>query len=209
MSIKKDSIILFQGDSITEWGRNHQDYSSLGSGYAMMAAGYFNVMHPELNVKFLNRGIGGNKSGDLVNRWQKDCIDLKPDVVSILVGINDTWRRYDSNEVTTVEEYRENYHYLLSEIKNKLNSKIVICEPFLLPVTEEQKKYWLEDLEPKIRVVKELSKEFNASYIPFNEKFKEASTKNNNEFWVLDGVHPTFSGHALMSKLWLQFIEEI
>jgi lysophospholipase L1-like esterase len=134
---------------------------------------------------------------------------LKPDVVSILIGINDCWRRYDSNDPMSTEEYKKNYHYILSEIKEKLNAQIILCEPFVLPVTEEQKKFWREDLDPKIQAVRELAREFNAIFIPFDGMFAAAAVKQAPEYWAADGVHPTQAGHALMSQKWLEAVGAI
>lgn len=135
---------------------------------------------------------------------QKDCIDLKPDLVSILIGINDTWRRFDSNDPTAVEQYRDNLYYMLNEVKEKLNAKIIICEPFLLSVTEEQKRIWKKDLDPKIQAARELTREFNAIYIPLDGIFASACTNADPSFWSADGVHPTDAGHALIAENWLK-----
>lgn len=207
MDIKKDSLILFQGDSITDCSRLRDDGNDLGKGYAMMTAAAFNAMYPEMHVRFLNRGISGNRAINLKERWQEDCIDLRPDVVSILIGINDTWRKFDRQDPTTVEAFKESYHYILTEIKEKLDAKIIIMEPFLLPVKEEQKKLWREDLDPKINAARELAREFNATYIPLDGIFASAAVKREPSFWAADGVHPTQAGHALIAKAWLENIK--
>ena len=209
MRIKKESIILFQGDSVTDCGRNKEDINSLGNGYPMMAAAFFGATYPELKVKFVNKGISGNRVKDLDARWKKDCIDIKPDVVSILIGINDCWRKFDDNDPTTAIEFKATYHKILTEIKEKLHAKIIICEPFLLPVKEEQKVLWREDLDPKIHVARELAREFEALYIPFDGVFAEASTKQTLGFWAADGVHPTLAGHALIAKTWLETVKQL
>lgn len=204
MLIKDNFTVLFQGDSVTDCGRNYEDDAMLGAGYAAIAAALFNAQYPQMNVKFLNKGISGNRTIDLMKRWQKDCIDLSPDIVSILIGINDCWRRFDSNDPTASQQYKENFRYILSKVKEKLDAKIIICEPFLLPVTEEQKNVWREDLDPKIQAARELAREFNAIYIPFDGIFAAKSTSVEPSFWAGDGVHPTPAGHALMAKTWLE-----
>jgi lysophospholipase L1-like esterase len=206
MLIKEDSLVLFQGDSITDWGRNYEDPDDLGQGYVLMTAAWFNALYPELNVNFINRGISGNRTSDLVSRWQKDCLDLKPDVLSILVGINDTWRRFDQNDPTTPKAFEANYRLLLTEVRQKLNCPIIMGEPFLLPVTEEQKTKWRADLNPKIDIVRALAREFNAIYLPYDGIFAAAATKQPAEYWAADGVHPTPAGQALMSRYWLQAV---
>lgn len=207
--LKKDAIVLFQGDSITDCGRDREDNSAMGNGYAMMSAAWYQALHPERNTTFLNRGISGNRVEDLMKRWEQDCLDLKPDVVSILIGINDTWRRYDSNDPTSAETYYQNYRVILSQVKDVLDAHIIVCEPFLLPVTDAQKKLWREDLDPKIQAARELSRDFHATYIPFDGIFAAACAVQTPEFWAADGVHPTPAGHALMAKHWLEAIHTL
>lgn len=207
--LKENALVLFQGDSVTDWGRNYEDGGSLGNGYAMMCAAWFNSLYPELNFRFVNRGISGNRVKDLESRWQRDCIDLKPDVVSILIGINDTWRRFDNNDPTSAESFEASYRRILIDVKQKTEARIILCEPFLLPVTEAQKKLWREDLDPKINVVRSLSREFGAVYIPFDGIFAQASAKQPPEYWAADGVHPTPAGFALMSRNWLEALEDL
>jgi lysophospholipase L1-like esterase len=204
--IQEGSLILFQGDSVTDCGRSRENDSILGGGYANMVSASLSATYPEKKYRFLNRGISGNRVQDLRGRWADDCIELKPDVVSILIGINDTWRKFDRNDPTSTLKYREDYYYILSQIREKLNAKIILCEPFLLPVHEEQKVLWREDLDPKIHVVRELAREFNAIYVPFDGMFASAACKRELEFWAPDGVHPTQAGHALMSKKWIDTV---
>lgn len=192
--------ILFQGDSITDCGRSREDFYGLGNGYAMMVAKLFNELYPDLQVEFINRGIGGNRAIDLKNRWQEDCIDLKPDFLSILIGINDVWRRYDSNNPTTALEFEENYRYILEETIAKLpNTKIIILEPFVLPVPEDRIK-WREDLDPKIQVARKLAAEFKAIYLPLDGMFASAYIASSPEIFAPDGVHPSEKGHNLIAN---------
>ena len=205
--IKKNNIVLFQGDSITDAGRNRENTDDLGYGYAAIASSLFSAAKPEKNVKFYNRGISGNRVIDLKDRWKKDCIDLKPDVLSILIGINDCWRRYDNNEATSIDDFESVYHDLLNEVKSKLpETKIIICEPFVLPIPLDRIK-WREDLDPKIQASRRLAVEFKTLYIPFDSIFAIAGIKAPLQFWAPDGVHPTLPGHALMAKEWLKYIK--
>lgn len=205
--MSKNTTVLFQGDSITDAGRNRDDSESLGFGYAMFAASWFTAQHPEKPVKFINRGISGNRIIDLQSRWQKDCLDLNPALVSILIGINDTWRRYDSNDPTTAEQYEAGYRDILNQTK-KLGAKLVLCEPFVLHVAENRVRY-REDLEPKIEVVNKLAKEFHAILIPLDKIFSEVSKLRPPSFWAQDGVHPTPAGHALIAQHWLKAVENL
>jgi lysophospholipase L1-like esterase len=205
--MQKNITVLFQGDSITDAGRNRDDSESLGFGYALFAASWFQAQHPEKPVRFLNRGISGNRICDLQTRWGKDCLELKPVLVSILIGINDTWRRYDQNDPTTTEQFESGYRNILTQTIN-IGAKLVLCEPFILHVSEDRIRY-REDLDPKIEVVNKLAKEFNAILIPFDKIFQEVSKLRPPAFWAVDGVHPTPAGHALMAQHWLKAFEPL
>ena len=204
MLIKDGMTVLFQGDSITDCGRNNDQFG-MGTGYAMRVASNFTSRFPQLNVKFINRGISGNRVCDLVARWEEDCIALKPDIVSILIGVNDVWRRYDDNDPTTIENFKSSYREILTQVKNKTNAKIVICEPFVLPVPQDRIA-WREDLDPKIQAIRELAREFGAIYIPLDGMFAAVSTQQDCGNWADDGVHPTQAGHALIADAWLSAV---
>jgi len=203
MLIKANQLVLFQGDSITDCGRLREQPGDLGRGYAMIAAARLAAGHPELRVRFLNRGISGNRAIDLVERWKADCIDLKPDWVSILIGINDAWRWMDSGEKTPVERFEASYRRILEATRKELGARLVICEPFLLPVPKDLVR-WREDLDPKIQVCRKLAREFGAVYVPFDGLFAAATSRREAEFWASDGVHPSEAGHALMAQAWLE-----
>jgi lysophospholipase L1-like esterase len=206
MLIKKNDLILFQGDSITDCGRDRSQPDSLGSGYAMMAASFLSATHPELAPVFFNRGISGNRTGDLIDRWQEDCIDLKPDVLSLYIGINDVWRRYDRNMPTSVGEFEKNYRILLERTLENLPSvKLVMVEPFVLPVPEDRKA-WREDLDPKIEVVRHLAREYKAVHVALDGIFAAALTRQEPAYWAPDGVHPSLAGHALIAQSWLKAV---
>lgn len=205
MLINCNTTVLFQGDSITDASRIRQDPADLGRGYAMMAAAWFNALHPEMKVNFLNRGISGDRVRNLLDRWQEDCLKLRPDVVSIMIGINDTWRHFDEcREFTPAEAYKRDYREILKQIRDNTNAKIVLCEPYLLPFTKEQEGEWRIDLDPKIEAVKELAAEFDAVLVPLDQVFAEAADIRDKSFWLYDGVHPTPYGHALIAQHWLR-----
>lgn len=204
--IKDNSIVLFQGDSITDCGRSRENDEELGAGYANMVAAWFSAAYPEKNVKFINRGISGNRVRDLVARWEEDCIKLKPSLVSILIGINDCWRRYDRNDPTSVEDFKAGYRKILTQIRENLDAEILICEPFVLPYPEDRKQ-WREDLDPKIQAVRELAREFKTLYVPLDGLFAAACTQREPKFWAADGVHPTQAGHALIAQAWLKAVK--
>ncbi|TFG73396.1 MAG: GDSL family lipase, partial [Anaerolineales bacterium] len=118
--IENNAVVLFQGDSITNAGRSRDNDADLGHGYAALAAAWFSALYPEKNVKFLNRGISGNRVADLKARWDNDCLDLHPTWVSIMIGINDTWRRFDSDDPTSTENYERDFRFICTEVHDKL-----------------------------------------------------------------------------------------
>ncbi|KZE74750.1 SGNH/GDSL hydrolase family protein [Paenibacillus elgii] len=204
--IEDGAVVLFQGDSITDCGRNREAGSDLGRGYALIASALFASKYPEKQVQFINRGISGNRVKDLQQRWQEDCLDLKPTWVSIYIGINDTWRRYDRNDPTSVEAFAEGYRDLIVRTKETLDAKLILVEPFVLPVPEDRKR-WREDLDPKINAVRELAREFETLYVPLDGLFAAASTKAPSAYWAPDGVHPSPAGHALIANAWLETVQ--
>lgn len=203
--IQQGDVVLFQGDSITDAGRNKEAAHDLGKGYALMTAALFSAAYPELQVKFYNRGISGNRAKDLLTRWDTDCIELRPNVVSIYIGINDTWRRYDRNDPTSAEQFGQQYRELIVRTKEMLDARLVLIEPFVLPVPEDRKT-WREDLDPKIQIVRELAREFGAPLVPLDGLFAQASTRAPSASWAADGVHPTPAGHALIANAWLKTV---
>lgn len=204
--IEDGAVVLFQGDSITDCGRNRETAADLGRGYALIASALFASKYPEKQVHFINRGISGNRVKDLQQRWQEDCLDLKPTWVSIYIGINDTWRRYDRNDPTSVEAFAEGYRDLIVRTKETLDAKLILVEPFVLPVPEDRKR-WREDLDPKINAVRELAREFETLYVPLDGLFAAASTKAQSAYWAPDGVHPSPAGHALIANAWLEAVQ--
>ena len=203
MLIKDDSLVLFQGDSITDCGRDRNNPDDLGNGYPLLVASLFNSLYPEKNVKFINRGISGNRVRNLKERWQEDCLDLKPDYVSILIGINDCWRRYDNNDPTSSSDYEKDYRYILEKTRDELGAKLILLEPFVLPYPADREA-WREDLDPKIQVVRKLAREFDALYIALDGLFAEAASKAAPAYWAGDVVHPSPAGHGLIARAWLE-----
>jgi len=205
LRIKPGATVLFQGDSITDCGRDRDNPADLGRGYALMAAGLFGVDQPELGVKFLNRGIGGDRVKDLQARWKEDCIALQPDWVTIYIGINDCWRRYDRDDPTSAASFEAGYRELLERTQRETGANLVLMEPFVLPVPADRGA-WREDLDPKIDVVRRLAREYGALLVPLDGLFAQASMRAESAYWAPDGVHPSPAGHALIAKAWLQTI---
>jgi lysophospholipase L1-like esterase len=190
--------VVFIGDSVTDCGRDIEP--PFGDGYVreISRAGI-------LTSDIINVGTSGHRLVDLEKRWQIDVLEHKPTMLSIAIGINDTWRRYDDNDPTSTKDFRDRYHHLLTWTKTEFNPLFVLCEPFLLPVREEMKT-WREDLDPKIAVVHEMAREFGAVLVPFDQHLNVLSETIHMSDIAEDGIHPTPFGHQEMARLWLKSI---
>ena len=210
---QKDNTILFQGDSITDAGREKEkelpnSSRSFGSGYAFLAASDLLNTLPEKDLTIYNRGISGNKVYQLAERWQKDCLDLKPDVLSILIGVNDYWHFRNGKYDGTVEVYENDFRKLLTSTKEKLpNVKLVICEPFAVLNTSAVDESWIEPMKGFQSSAKKIAKEFSAIWVPFQQVFDEAVKHAPATYWTGDGVHPAMPGAQLMAEAWLRAVE--
>lgn len=205
--------ILFQGDSITDGGRGrNKDWNHvMGQDYAYLISSRLWYDFPDKDFQFFNRGISGNKITDLAARWQADTLDLKPDLLSILIGINDTSAWINSDKNYTVENYESGYRSLLQKTKQEMpNIQFVICEPFVLPVGNVKNKW--EEYESGVQqrqvVAKRLSLEFNAVYIEFQDAFNKALKKAPADYWVWDGIHPMPAGHEMMAREWIKGVNK-
>jgi lysophospholipase L1-like esterase len=200
---------LFQGDSITDGnrGRSNDPNHIMGHGYAFSIASRVGEVFAEKNNLFYNRGISGNKITDLEKRWQIDTLDLKPDVLSILIGINDTDSVLRQQNVVTAEKYEEVYRSLLTQTRTQLpNCIFVLCEPFILPVGRVKENWtsFNDDLQKRQQTVHRLSKEFKTVFVPLQKIFNEAVERAAADYWMWDGIHPTYSGHELITNEWLK-----
>ncbi len=205
MKIRSGMKLLFQCDSITDAGRVFDPYG-LGEGYVRMIVEQLSVRRPSLELTFLNRGVSADRVRDLRDRWEDDCLRLEPDVVSILVGINDVLAGPFFGEVTSLSDFEADYSGILKLTREKLNAKIVLIEPFLLPVSKDLTSY-RSDLDSRIRIIRKLSGEFETELVGLDSIFSEAAKQQEPEYWSVDGVHPTAAGHALIAKSWLDLVE--
>ncbi len=204
--LNKNSLVLFQGDSITDTGRtgSADPDASLGQGYPAKIAEAFANDYADLGLTVVNRGISGNRTWDLLNRWDKDCIDIKPDYFSLLIGVNDTWRRYDSGMITTAEEYEANMRTLLDRVVKETGAKIILLNIFLLDVNDDKARM-RPDLVEKQAVIAKLVEDYDVIYIDIQKKFDEM-VANGTPMTDLseDGVHPTDFGHSVIAAEWLR-----
>ena len=208
--LKEDNLIfLFQGDSITDGnrGRNNDPNHIMGHGYAFSIASRVGADFPEKHFSFYNRGISGNKITDLQARWQKDVLDIKPDVLSILVGVNDVHSVIRQKDVVTAEKFEEVYRMVLTQTRTQLPQCLfVICEPFILPVLSVKDDWskWENEIKKRQNIAADLSKEYNAVFVPLQTVFNKAAVRATPEYWIWDGIHPTVAGHELIAREWLK-----
>lgn len=202
---KKGEVVLFQGDSITDWGRDLNDITSLSDGYVGKIGSIFRTFFRDSGITFINKGVSGDRVPDLIVRYIEDILDQEPDFISILIGINDVWRRYDSEDPSTVDAFRDHYEYLLKMLRHNIpNIKILLMEPFLLHTKPEQ-KIWREDLDPKIQVVREMAQKYADYFIPLDGIFAELCVHGYKpEELADDGVHPTDAGNAVIAHAYLK-----
>jgi len=205
--------VLFQGDSITDGGRSYdKDWNHiLGQGYVFLVSSQLWYDHLDRPMMFFNRGISGNTVDDLLSRWQTDTIALKPDILTILVGVNDAYHVIKNINPKSVDEFRSSYHTLLQQTKDALpDTKIVLCEPFILPVGQVKNDpiNWQNAITPRQAVVKEMATLFNTVYIPLQEVFLSACKKKPADYWVWDGIHPMPAGHKLIAQEWIKTVKK-
>lgn len=210
ITLKKGATILMQGDSITDARRDranedkYNDFKVLGNGYAKLVAYHLLTVHADKELKIYNRGISGHKVPDLDKRWDKDCLALKPDVLSILIGVNDMWHRMSGRYDGTPEEYEAGYKALLTRTKDALpDVQLIVCEPFALRCGAVTDK-WFPQWDERVAAAKAVSDAFDAVYVPFESMFKAATAAGSPpEHWAQDGVHPSGHGQGLMAARWL------
>jgi len=213
IKLQKDQVILFQGDSITDSGRNKEDTGfntarNLGTGYPLLAGAVLLNKYEALSLKIYNKGISGNKVFQLAERWDVDCLDLKPDVLSILIGVNDIWHKLTGNYNGTVDIYRKDYITLLERTMKALpNVKLIICEPFAVKGIKAVDDTWYPEFDEYRKAAGEIARQFRATFIPYQSIFNEAQKRAPGSYWTGDGVHPTLAGAQLMAKAWMKAIE--
>lgn len=197
-------ILHFTGDSVTDCGRRTDADGHLGDGYVRLLS-----ERPDLaGDRVVNTGINGNRIRELTERWQRDVLATPPDLLSVLVGINDTWRRYDSADPTSVDEYAEGYARLIDQARAAGVRAVVLCEPFVVPISDEQRA-WRDDLNPKIEAVRMLVREFGAVLVETDRVLTALAAEVGAGAVAADGVHPTAAGHRAIANLWWGSTEQV
>ena len=205
----KNVRLLFQGDSITDAGRDKRNYYDLGSGYPKYAAELLKASNHEINFEFINLGISGNRTGQLFDRLYTDAISLQPDVISILIGINDIWHRGPASYVATTDEQIElNYREILKNLKAKTNAKIVMLSPYVLDA--EDKAPIKNELATVLPIIRKLADEFADVYIPLDEIFEDAmATQPGPLYYSADGVHPNENGAKFIGECYARAVNKL
>ena len=212
VALQKDNKILFQGDSITDAGRDKKNQipnaqKAFGGGYAWMAASHLLISNPEFNLTIHNRGISGNKVHQLAARWDKDCIALQPDILSILIGVNDIWHGLNGRYDGTVKTYEKDFIALLERTRKSLpNTRFIICEPFVLKCGAVNDK-WFPEFDHYRESARKISERFEGIFVPFQSMFDQAVKYAPAKHWAGDGVHPSSHGASLMAHFWLKAIQ--
>jgi lysophospholipase L1-like esterase len=206
-AFKPGARILFQRDSITDGnrGRNAEPNHILGHGYVFIIAARHGAAFPGAKLDFMNRGVSGNTVLDLEKRWQKDTLDLKPDVLSILIGVNDRGRR------VPLAKYEQTYDKLLADAKaGNPKTKLVLCEPFVVNhlATKPQHGSPNADTVKRQEIVARLAKKHGAAFVPFQAALDRATERAPAIHWIWDDVHPTYSGHQILVDEWERVVRE-
>lgn len=210
--IEAGGVVLFQGDSITDGGRNRDDATpnaqpALGNGYAWLAAAHLLIDRPDDKLTIFNRGISGNKVFQLAERWDVDALELKPDVLSILIGVNDIWHKLQGKHDGTAETYEQAYRALVERTRGALpDVRLVVCEPFVLRCGAVDDR-WFPEFDDYRAAAKRVADAAGAVFVPFQEVFDRAVKLAPPDRWAKDGVHPSPDGAALMAHAWRRYVE--
>lgn len=203
----KNKLILFQGDSVTDVLRSREDLNDLGNGYVKFIDEI--LRSKNIPCKILNRGVSGDTSNLMLKRWNEDTINLKPDIINILIGVNDTWRRYDSNCVTSSKDFKDTYTKILDVTLEKTNAKIILCMPFILEFDDFMKEMKYDDLVFKQEIIRELSIKYNLPLFDFQKILDCALQKSEISELVMEGIHPCEKGHRILAEYWINEIKKL
>ena len=209
--------VLFQGDSITDAGRDRNNFYGLGWGYAYLAAGALGVDRPN-DFEFVNRGVSGNRVTDMYARIKDDFINLKPDYASIYIGVNDVWHEIAYQNGVDTAKFEKIYTMLIDEVQAACPGiKLMILSPYVLEGTAtcnteampDRLERFQKDVAEKAAVAKKIAEKYGFPLVELQAAFDEASQKAPASHWSRDGVHPTVNGHELIKRLWLKTFSEM
>ena len=197
--------ILFQGDSVTDAGRDRSNPADLGEGYPKFASAMIQDSYPDTEFEFVDLGIGGNRTEHLVARLESDFIEIQPDIVSIMIGINDVWHHYSHGIETTDEQFEKNYRAVLDAVKSLTNARILMIQPFLLETVDPAKQVLCEELARKQQIISRLVEEYADVYLPLDEVL-HTEADEEPAYYSADGVHPTPDGACCIGEAYLRAV---
>lgn len=203
--------VLFQGDSITDAIRSRDSDEYRGSGYATLVSARLSCDNPG-EFEFINRGVSGDKILQILARIKADIINLKPDIMSILVGVNDVWHGLARNEGTDAELYEHSYNFLIDEVQRALpNTKIMILEPYVCrgEATADNFEEFHREVLSRAAAAKRVAEKHGLKFVPLQKVFDDAEKKYPSQKWLIDGVHPAAAGHELIAREWISAYNEI
>ena len=203
--------ILFQGDSITDAGRSRDSDIDFGWGYPLLVKAQLGYENPG-KYEFINRGVSGNRVVDLYARIKMDIINLQPDVMSILIGVNDVWHEFGNQNGVDADKFFKVYCMLIEEVKEELpDIKIIILEPFVLKGsgTEAHWEDFRAQVEKRADMAKKVAEKFSLPFVPLQEGFDALCEKAQPDYWLRDGVHPTSMGHEYIKNEWLKVFSSL
>ncbi len=200
--------ILFQGDSITDAGRDRENIHDMGDGYPRYASAMLDDAFPDMEFEFVNLGISGNRTEDLVERLESDFVAVQPDIVSIHIGINDVWHHYSHGIETTDEQFEIRLRTVLDALKNRTDAKILMIQPFLFEEVANAAEGMREELARKQEIFESLAEEYADVYLPLDEILHTQTTEPQS-YYSADGVHPTPDGACFIGEAYLSAISPL
>ncbi len=205
----KSIKLVFQGDSVTDGMRDRRNYHEMGMSYPKYASALIKEENPDVDFEFINMGISGNRSSQLFDRFYTDALAFEPDIISVLIGVNDIWHRYDASRVMTTDaQFALNYRSILERIRRESSAKIIMLAPFVLDA--EDKQYLKPELFSLLMIVRELAAEFADAYVPLDQLFADAiKTQPSPCYYSYDGIHPNENGAALIGRAYADAVNKL
>lgn len=213
ISLEENDIVLFQGDSITDAGRDYSktlpnDTGCMGKGYALIAGSNLLEAHTDKKLQIYNKAVSGSKVFQMASRWDSDCLEIKPNVLSILIGVNDFWHTMTAGYKGTIETYRTDYKALIERTLKALpNVKLIIGEPYAINHVNRVTDIWYPKFYEFQAAARELSNEYNTAFIPYQSIIDKAIKSSSGAYWTADGVHPNMAGISLLAHGWLEAVK--
>lgn len=211
ITMKPHSVILFQGDSITDVGRSRRangpnNPDGLGDGYPHLISKYLLESYPDHYLQIYNRGVSGDRIRDLAHRWKNDSLRLLPNIISLLIGVNDTWNYLFMGMGSDPKDYQGVYRKLLQDTRQfQPDTLLILCEPFVL-ITGEVSEEWMNDINERQDITRGLAQEYDGVSVPFQSALDKAAENISPHKLLEDGVHPTALGHSVLADCWIEAV---